>query len=409
MASITPFTIAIPEERLQRLQQKLALTDLPDDTTGLGPGEQWSRGAPLSDIKRLLRYWQDVFDWRKTEAHLNQFPQFTVDIEIEGFGNYQIHFVHQKSKIPNAIPLLFIHGWPGSFIEVTKLVPHLVEGGKEHPAFDVVAPSLIDFGFSSASKKAGFQMDQHAEAYHKLMLSLGYNEYVIQAGDLGYLTSRHIAAKYGGTHCKAYHINSAMPAEPTAGSHPEIYAKLQETPLSGAELAALGRGGVFLNEGNGYYKQLSTKPQTIGYSLTDSPVGLLAWLYEKLHDWADDYPWTDDEVLTWVSLYYFSTAGPVGPGNLYYANEHSNPVTFAAAQAYVDVPLGIARFANDLVLLPKLWNQTLGPLVLETEYEKGGHFAAWECPNEIVGDLRTMFGRGGGAGGCVTGRDGYES
>ncbi len=231
---------------------------------------------------------------------------------------------------------------------------------------------------------------------------------VIQGGDLGSLAARSIASKYGPKHCKAYHVNSAVPAEPTESSHPELYEKVKATPLSDAETTGLAQSASFFKNGNGYYQQQSTKPQTISYSLTDSPVGLLAWLYEKLHDWADSYPWTDDEVLTWVSIYYFSTAGPAAPAYLYYANEHSNPSAFGATQVYIDVPMGIARFAKDVILLPKLRNHTLGTIVFESEHAKGGHFAAWERPDDVVKDLRTMFGKGGGAGHCVDGSDGFE-
>ena len=230
---------------------------------------------------------------------------------------------------------------------------------------------------------------------------------VVQAGDMGCLIARTIASRYGPKHCKAFHTNSAVPAEPTAESHPEIYAKAQTTPLSDFEKAGLVHTANFFKQGNGYYQQLSTRLQTIGYSLTDSPVGLLAWLYEKMHDWTDNYPWNDDEILTWVSIYYFSTAGPVAPGYAYYAIEHSSPGAFMASQRYVDVPMGIARFAKDSILLPKLWNQTLGPIVFESEYAKGGHFAAWECPEDIVGDMRSMFGKGGPVSGCVDGNRGF--
>lgn len=232
---------------------------------------------------------------------------------------------------------------------------------------------------------------------------------VVQGGDFGYLVARFIALKYGSKHCKAYHIDSAAPAEPTATSHPDIYAKVQETPLSEIEIAGLTRAGLFLKEGNGYYQQQSTKPQTISYSLKYSPVGLLAWIYEKLHDWSDKYPWTDDEILTWVSIYYFSTAGAAATSSVYYEMEHRQPAAaFPAAQVYIDVPLGVARFEKDLVLLPKLWNQTMGPIVFESEYESGGHFAAWELPDAVVGDLRTMFKQGGGAYSCITNQSGYK-
>lgn len=210
-----------------------------------------------------------------------------------------------------------------------------------------------------------------------------------------------MALRYGRKHCKAYHVNNAIPAEPTATSHPELYAKVKATPLSGADISGLARTEWFFKEGNGYIREQTTKPQTIGYSMADSPVGLLAWIFEKLHDWTDNYPWTDDEVLTWVSIYYFSNAGPAAPNCLYYELEHRQPPAFQASQVYVDVPFGISRFPKDLILMPKLWHHTMGPIVLESEYDEGGHFAAWECPDAIVKDLRSMFGEGGGAYGCI--------
>lgn len=265
------------------------------------------------------------------------------------------------------------------------------------------------------------------------MLALGYNEYgilhiqpwsiptrninltntisVVQGGDLGSAVARILALKYGSTHCKAHHINNAAPAEPTLASHPALYAKLQSTPLTPTELAGLERTAWFATESKAFYALQSTKPQTLAYSLTDSPVGLLAWIYEKLRDWTDSYAWTDDELLTWISIYYFSTAGPAASLNIYYENEHRKPLAlFPAMQEYIaDVPLGIARFPKDLVLLPKLWCHTMGPVVLESEYDKGGHFAAWERPDAVVGDLRKMFGKSGGAYGCVEGKSGYSS
>lgn len=214
--------------------------------------------------------------------------------------------------------------------------------------------------------------------------------------------------KYGPKHCKAHHINSAVPAEPTAKSHPELHAKVKDTPLTEGELAGLGRTAKFFKEGNGYLRQLSTKPLTIAYSLTDSPIGLLAWIYEKLHDWTDNYPWTNNEILTWVSIYYFSKSGPAAANSFYFEMEHAEPGAFVAAQAYVDVPLGISRFPKDSILLPKLWNSTMGPIVFEKEHSSGGHFAAWEQPDALVQDLRTMFGKGSGVYHCVNGRSGYS-
>jgi hypothetical protein len=151
MSHITPFKIAIPDDKIHRLKRKLALTDLPDEI--VDNDKPWSRGSPLADIKRLSLYWEKGFDWRKAELKLNEFPQYITKIGVDGFDTYDVHFIHQPSAVHNAIPLLFIHGWPGSFIEVTKILPKLVQGGEGFPAFHVVAPSLMDFGFSSASKK----------------------------------------------------------------------------------------------------------------------------------------------------------------------------------------------------------------------------------------------------------------
>jgi pimeloyl-ACP methyl ester carboxylesterase len=404
-SSITPFKISVTDERLAGLQQKLALTDFPDECVD---AVNWCHGPPLSNVKRLVNHWNNAFDWRAAEAALNKFPQYTTQIEIEGFGRHDLHFVHQPSQVKNAIPLLFVHGWPGSFIEVTRMLPHLVQGGGDFPAFHVVAPSLVGFGFSSASNRKDFGIDQQAEAVHKIMLALGYTEYAVQGGDLGYLVSRFLALKYP-KHVKAHHISNAAPAKPTADSHPELHAKVENTQLSASELEGLGRTEYFSKEGNGYYKKQATKPQTVGYFMADSPVGLLAWLLETFHDWVDDYKWTDDEILTWVSIYYFSRAGPASSNYIYYAIEHADVSPFVAAQKYSEVPLGISRFPKDLILLPKLWNHTLGPIVFEKEHQKGGHFAAWENPGAIVDDLRTMFGKNGGAFNVVAGKSGYNA
>ncbi|KAL5590198.1 hypothetical protein FOBRF1_013755 [Fusarium oxysporum] len=329
MSTIKPYQINIPDSKIERLKQKLALTDFPADNS-----QSWERGAPVDDVKRLAKTWQTTFDWRAVEASLNKLPHFITSIAIKGFGALNVHFIHKKSNKTDAIPLLFLHGWPGSFVEVTRVLEPLVDsnGG---PSFHVVAPSLIDFGFSSASKP-GFQVEHHAKLYDRLMNELGYETYVIQAGDVGSIIARYIATSFGNSRCMALHSNTPLPSEPKEDTHPDLYKQLQKTPLTEAELKAL--------------------------------------------------------ILTWVSIYWFSTAGPDAPSNLYYAFEQSDPVAFAAAGAFIDVPLGISLFINDLVLLPKLWNQTLGPVVFQEEHERGGHFAAWEQPGAIVGDLRLMFG-----------------
>ncbi|KAI8657125.1 EHN domain-containing protein [Fusarium keratoplasticum] len=390
MSDIKPYKIHVPDFRIDRLNQKLALTDFPSQNYD-PTSTSWKLGPPVNEIERLAKVWQSGFDWRQVEARLNQLPQFTVLIETAGFGTFEVHFVHKESSQAHAIPLLFLHGWPGSFYEVSKIIDPLVQGeSNEDQTFHVVAPSLIDFGFSSPSKK-GFEFEHHAEVYDKLMQKLGYDRYVIQAGDVGCLVMRYVAKLYGPSRCMACHTNTPVPREPTKDTHPELHADTSATQLTETEKKGLQRTGDFYSEGSGYYKLQSTKPFTIGYSLRDSPVGLLAWIYEKIREWSDEYPWSDEEILTWVSIYYFSTPGPEATSNVYYAMEHSKPPAFAAAAEYVDIPLGISRFSNDLVLLPKLWNQTLGPIVYEVEYVKGGHFAAWERPDAIIQDLRAML------------------
>ncbi|EXJ92432.1 hypothetical protein A1O3_00983 [Capronia epimyces CBS 606.96] len=414
MSPPVPFKIAVPEEKLRRLRQKLLLTEWPDEVPLKEPR---SRGAPLQEVKGLVDHWLHSFDWRAVESRLNELPQFTTDIEVDGFGTYNVHFIHQKSSVPNAIPLIFLHGWPGSFIEVTKILPELVQGGRDFPAFHVVAPSLIDYGFSQGNLKEGFGLAQHAEAYHKLMQSLGYSEYVSQGGDIGNFLTRFLALQYPGS-CKAQHTNMPTPNAPDANNpkHAEVIAAIEAAGgLSDKDQKRLAMTQEHQASGMGYAIEHMTRPQTIGYSLADSPVGQLAWIYEKLVDWTAGYAWTADEVLTWVSIYRFSRAGPDAPQRIYYEMVHLDansstptPVTELAAQ-YIDVPLGTSRFQKDVLSLPKVWDATMGPVVFQAEHDVGGHFAAWECPRELVSDLRRMFAREGPLYGCVDGQTGFQA
>ena len=401
MSEVQEYKISVPDSKLERLKQKLALTDFPDELEDA----EWAYGAPLADIKRLTKYWHEEYDWRKAEAKLNELPHYTADIDVAGFETLNIHFLHQKSNTKGAIPLLFSHGWPGCFLEATKILPKLVGGS---PAFHVVAPSLPNYGFSQGTKKKGFNVGQYAEVCHKVMQKLGYEEYVTQGGDWGYCVTRCMAWKYPQS-VKGAHVNMAIPEQPTVTEHPVLFAKMQTTPLTDGEKAGIARSEWFRKEGMGYYSEQSTKPQTIGYSMTDSPAGLLAWIYEKLHDWTDNYPWTDDEVCTWISVYYFSTAGPAAPQRIYYEVFHDADQSLQRWGRYIPhVKLGIARFPKEITLLPKLWNQTMGPVVFESEHDAGGHFAAWENPEAIVDDLQKMFGKDGGAFAAVKGGTGYD-
>lgn len=404
MASVTPYTVAVPNDRLERLRAKLELTEFPDELDGAG----WDYGAPLADVKRLTAYWKDGFDWKKQETDINQLPQYQTQIKVDGYEALNIHFIHQKNENPKAIPLLFVHGWPGNFLEVVKLLPLLAKqtGGKA-PAFDVVAPSLPNFGFSDGVKKRGFALRQYAETCHKLMLQLGYDRYVTQGGDWGSHITRVIGLQYP-QHCKASHINYVRPAHaPAFASSPALALQHALTPYSEFEKTGLARTQWFVQEGSGYNEIQRTKPQTLGYGLADSPVALLAWIYEKLHDWTDDYPWTDDEILTWVSVYWFSTAGPAANTRIYYEVGHATDLDRSTLGEYIPhVKLGLAYFPKDLDIPPKLWGRTLGPVVFESQHADGGHFAAHERPEALVDDLHKMFGKGGGAYGVIEGREG---
>lgn len=367
----SPYTISVDESAIAKLKRKLADADYPDE---LETQDQWPYGAPLSDVKRLAKYWETGFDWRKAEAKLNELPNYRKKVQVEGFGDIDVHFLWKKSSNPNAIPLLFCHGWPGSFVEVTKLLPILEAGEKEgKPAFHIVAPSLPNFGFSQKITKPGFALSQYAETCHRLMLDLGYDKYVTQGGDWGFYITRIMGVLFP-SHVLANHINMIRAAPPSFTSQPALALKHALTPYTPAETAGIQRSDWFIDQGQAYRLLQSTKPQTLSYAFADSPVALLAWIYEKLHDWTDSYPWTDDEILTWISIYWFSTAGPNAHIRIYYEAQH-NPTSQVPnrdrASRWVDrVKLGLAHFPKELSVVPRIWAKTLGKLPFRFSHGK---------------------------------------
>lgn len=392
MADISNYTINVPAEQLKLLSDKLAIATFP---TPVDFSNDWNYGVPLGDIKRLAHYWANGFDWRAQEARLNKLPQFSTNVDVDGFGALSIHFVHQRSHRKNSIPLLFCHGWPGSFVEVMKILPLLTQN-TDGQSFHVVAPSLPNYGFSDGVNKPGFGMPQYAEAMHKVMLSLGYTQYVTQGGDWGFAVTRMMGILYP-QNVLASHLNMVRTKAPTLTSAPAGVANDKQS-YTEEEKAGLERSRWFEKEGFGYNLLQSTKPSTIGMALTDSPVALLSWIYEKLHDWTDDYPWSDDEILTWVSIYQFSVAGPAASARIYYENIHaSRGLTRKILEYNGATKLGISYFPRDIMVLPSAWGRTLGPVVFEVRHDRGGHFAAHETPELLVKDLRQMFGERGGA------------
>ncbi|KAI1769010.1 alpha/beta-hydrolase [Hypoxylon sp. FL1150] len=412
MADIKPFTIAIDDHQLKDLKTRLTLAKFPDELDEAG----WDMGAPLADVKRLTKHWLQSYNWRRAETELNKLPHFVTDIQCEGYEPLSIHFIHVRSKVQGAIPLLFIHGWPGHFQEVPKILKPLTEGGDgvKYPAFDIIAPSLPNFGFSQGTKKRGFALEQYAETMNKLMLKLGYKEYVTQGGDWGCHISRALAHLYP-KYCKATHLNMDSANAPEYLKNPILALQHAVTPYNKREHHGIDRSRWFEVEGHGYNVEQSTKPQTLGYALADSPVACLAWIYEKLHDWTDSYPWTDDEVCTWVSIYWFSAAGPAASVRIYYETNHNVDGRKGKIDRYKirewtsGVKLGFSHFPMDIAVRPSTWVRTLGNVVFEKEHDSGGHFAAWERPDDIVTDVREMFGKGGGAFGVVKGATGYTS
>ncbi|KAH7198320.1 Alpha/Beta hydrolase protein [Fusarium flagelliforme] len=387
---IKPYRIKVPESDIQLLKDKLESARFPAEDE---VSDDWTYGAGLNDVKRLAAYWKDEFDWRAQEAKLNQYPQFTTNVSVDGFGDLEIHFLHQRSSKANSIPLLFFHGWPGSFAEVFKLLPLLTEP-KDGPSFHVVAPSLPNHCFSDGVSKRGFGIPRYGETMHKLMLKLGYDKYVTQGGDWGYIITRMIGAQYP-EHCLASHMNM-IPAvsPPNPLKTPWQFLRFWLFPFTAQERKGIEQMKNFFNEGLAYNLIMSTKPSTIGFGLADSPVALLAWIYEKLHDWTDDYKWTDDEILMWVSLYQFSKAGPAASARIYYESRHADQELTKKVNDWIPgVLLGLSYFPKDIVFVPKTWGRTLGPVVFERIHTSGGHFASIERPEELVEDVREMFGK----------------
>ncbi|KAJ6256244.1 hypothetical protein Dda_9079 [Drechslerella dactyloides] len=403
---IKPFKIDISKDQLDFLKSKLDLSTFPDGI--LPDDDDWSQGPPLPTMRRLVDHWRNDFDWQTAQAKLNKIPQFTTSIDVEGFGALNVHFLHVNKGAKNAIPLVMIHGWPGTFYEMTKILSYLTDGKNDEPKFEVVVPSLIGYGFSDGAKKPGFSCVKQGEMCHKLMLKLGFNEYVAQGGDWGMVIAHVMANVYYPQHLKAVHINNSdMYEPPSLFKNPLYWLQNQlRGPYTPAEKAGIERTQKFLGQGLGYNKMHSHRPQTIGYSIQDSPSGLLAWILDKLHDWTDDYPWTDDEVLTWVSIFWFSTSGPTASFRLYYESQRMPMEDKLKYIAWAKCPMGISHFPKDINVSPLLWARPMGNFVFERAHDAGGHFAAWEKPQVLASDLKEMFKRGGPVYGAVSGRDG---
>jgi pimeloyl-ACP methyl ester carboxylesterase len=366
MAQITPFRIAVPDADLDDLRSRLARTRWPEAECV----DDWSQGIPLDYTRELADYWVGEYDWRAREAALNRFDQYTT--EIDGLD---IHFIHQRSPHDDAFPLLITHGWPGSIVEFHKVIEPLTEYG-----FDVVCPSLPGYGFSGKPTRTGWGVERIATAWETLMGRLGYERYGAQGGDWGASVTTQIGRNGGDIgNCAAIHLNMPM-AQPPKGL----------TDPTEDELAALKRLDYYRKLDSGYMKQQSTRPQTLGYGLVDSPVGQLAWIVEKFWSWmdCDGHPenvLTRDELLDNVMLYWV-TASAASSARLYWESFNS----FAGGDP-VRVPTGIASFPMEILRSPRSWCEDHYNITHWTTMPRGGHFAAFEQPELFVEDVRTFF------------------
>ena len=338
------------------------------------PGEQWAEqnGVTLKLMEDTVACWRDHYNWRDEETRLNSMPQFTTSIGVDDFEELDVHFVHSLSVSKTAIPLLFLHGWPGSFQEVSKALSSLNAAG-----FHVVAPSLPGFGFSSCPNKAGFKIRQIAELMQKLMVRLEYKAYVVQGGDWGAMIAWTIAHFYPNS-AEAIHVNLLTLPKPEFESEPE-YSEFEKCSLRQHEH--------FDTKEFAYYLVQNSKPRTFGFAMHDSPVGMLAWMADKLFTWSDSYHWSHTELITWTLLHYFP--GPTGGFQTYRENSATEMV--ADVDMFLKTPTGVSAFAGEAEMVPRSWAERKANIMFWQEHESGGHFAAYEKPEEFVDDLVRFF------------------
>jgi len=303
----TPFKISVSDELLSFIEQRVATARIPPDLE-LPPDDAWSYGAPRATISLLRDYWEKKYDWRAVEAKINsRLKMFTLPITEAG-EELMIHFVHHRSEREDAVPLLFQHGWPGSFLEVDGIIDSLTSPEHGQQAYHVVAPSLPGFVFSEGPKGPDFTLQNMAAVNHKLMQALGYKHYMVQGGDWGSVIARIMAADYPES-CVAAHVNMIIAGPPSWWRYPLQLAYLvwwalwQDRSKSGGNF---GRMLWWLKEESGYLEIQGTKPQTLSYALVDSPIGMLAWLRDKMqHLTEDDWVWEEEEVITWAMVCHF--------------------------------------------------------------------------------------------------------
>jgi pimeloyl-ACP methyl ester carboxylesterase len=391
-SAIRPFRINVPEDQVVDLRRRIVATRWPDRETV----NDRSQGMQLAEFKEMVRYWGTDYDWRKAEARLNALPQFITTID-----DVDIHFIHVRSRHPNALPVIITHGWPGSVIEQLKIIGPLTDptahGGRAEDAFDVVIPSLPGNGFSGKPKGTGWDPDRIARAWAELMKRLDYTRYVAQGGDWGAPVTSAMA-RQAAAGLLGIHIN--LPATVP----PEVAAALGGGPvpagLSEKERAVLEALMTNAKRGNSaYFTMMTARPQTVGYGATDSPAGLAAWIlvHPGFAQWAygndaGKSP-ANDDVLDNITLYWLTNTA-TSAARLYWENGARGSVIVAAAQktGEISLPVAITVFPDDVYRAPETWaRRAYRNLIYFHEVDKGGHFAAWEQPELFSAELRAAF------------------
>lgn len=360
-SEIKPFRIEVSQSDVDDLKRRLAATRWPDDLAGYGIG--------VNEVKALVEHWRTGYDWRAQEARLNELPQFTTVIDGQ-----KVHFVHLRSKRPDALPVLIVHGWPGSFVEFMKVYEPLSE------QFHVVAPSIPGYAFSGPTRESGWDVKRIAGAFAELMSRLGYSRYGTQGGDWGSSITRQLGL-IDSKHVVGSHF-STLGTSPS-GDPDEL--KL----LTDREKSFLERGQVFQRQGSGYYMIQSSRPQTLAFGLTDSPAGLLAWIAEKFTEWSDPASGIDrDQLLTNVSIYWFTNTA--NSAARIYA-EFARTGGGWGRQEPSTVPTGVAQFPFEIVPPIRRFAERSNNIVHWSEFEHGGHFAAMEQPDLFTKDVKKFF------------------
>jgi pimeloyl-ACP methyl ester carboxylesterase len=376
-AQVVPFRSETTPEQLADLRERLARTRF---TPALS-GADWTHGTPPGYLAELVEYWRTEFDWPAAERRLNALPQFTADVDGQ-----TLHFVQAKGTGPRPFPLLFTHGWPGSFWEVHKIIGPLTDpaahGGDPADAFDLVAPSLPGYGFSPHPGTPGMGPAAIADKFNQLMVEvLGYPRYGAQGGDWGSAVTSNLGRDHGAT-VAAIHLNLMFAALPPGQLAQE---------LSPAEQAYLDRGKRWRDEQAGYSHIQGTRPSTLAAGLADSPAGLAAWIVEKFRAWSDcdgdvESVFSKDDLLTNITLYWLTNT--IGTSaRLYYEAMHAA----SANTGYVRTPTGYAAFAKEISTPPREWVERGFNLIRFTEFDRGGHFAALERPEDLVTEIREFF------------------